>query len=60
MSKAKAICSSLVGHFKLTIEQCPTSEKEKEEMSKVSYASAVGSLMYAMVTRPDIAHANSC
>ena len=27
-------------------------------MSKVPYASAVGSLMYAMVfTRPDIAHA---
>ena len=27
-------------------------------MKKVSYASAVGSLMYAMVcTRPDIAHA---
>ena len=29
-----------------------------KEMSKVPYASAVGSLMYAMVcTRPDIAHA---
>ena len=30
---------------------------EKVEMSKVSYASVVGSLMYAMVcTRPDIRH----
>ena len=29
-----------------------------KEMSKVPYASSVGSLMYAMVcTRPDIAHA---
>ena len=29
-----------------------------KEMSKVPYASAVGSLMYAMVcTRPDISHA---
>jgi hypothetical protein len=32
--------------------------KEMDYMSKVPYASAVGSLMYAMVcTRPDIAHA---
>ena len=58
MSKTNAACSPLVGQFKLTSKQCPTSEKEKEEMSKVPYASAVGSLMYAMVcTRPDIAHA---
>ncbi|KAL6326013.1 hypothetical protein AAG906_038505 [Vitis piasezkii] len=35
----------------------PSNEKEKKEMRKVPYASAVGSLMYAMVcTRPDIAH----
>ncbi|RVW66917.1 Retrovirus-related Pol polyprotein from transposon TNT 1-94 [Vitis vinifera] len=34
------------------------SEKEKKEIRNVPYASAVGSLMYAMVcTRPDIAHA---
>ena len=58
MSKAKAICSPLVGHSKLTSKQCPTSEKEKEEMSKVPYAFVVDSLMYTMVcTRPDIAHA---
>uniref|UniRef100_A0A3Q7HPF2 Reverse transcriptase Ty1/copia-type domain-containing protein n=1 Tax=Solanum lycopersicum TaxID=4081 RepID=A0A3Q7HPF2_SOLLC len=36
------------------------SEEEKEYMSRVPYASAVGSLMYAMVcTRPDLAHAVS-
>ncbi|GKA82365.1 hypothetical protein Tco_0789113 [Tanacetum coccineum] len=36
----------------------PSSEKEKMEMSRVPYASAVGSLMFAMIcTRPDIAHA---
>ena len=58
MSKAKAVCSPLAGHFKLSSKQCPTSEKEKEEISRVPYSSAVGSLMYAMVcTRPDIAHA---
>ncbi|KAL6350377.1 hypothetical protein AAG906_004328 [Vitis piasezkii] len=58
MSKAKTISSPLVGHFKLTSKQCPTSEKENEEMRKMPYSSVVGSLMYVMVcTRPDIAHA---
>ena len=34
-----------------------TSEKEKQEMRGVPYASAVGSLMYVMVcTRPNIPH----
>eukprot|EP00253_Pinus_taeda_P003596 PITA_03596 len=39
-------------------ELCPKTQEEEEDMSRVPYASAVGSLMYAMVcTRPDIAHA---
>eukprot|EP00253_Pinus_taeda_P029457 PITA_29457 len=38
--------------------QCPKAQEEEEDMSHVPYASAVGSLMYAMVCiRPDIAHA---
>ena len=42
----------------LFAEQCPKTQEEEEDMSCVPYASAVGSLMYAMVcTRPDIAHA---
>ena len=50
--------SPLGSHLKLSSKQSPSSEKEKEEMPKVPYASTVGSLMYAMVcTRPDIAHA---
>ena len=41
---------------KLSKSQCPQDEKERAEMEKVPYASAVGSLMYAQVcTRPDIA-----
>ena len=45
-------------HFKLNKEQSPKTEEEKDHMSKVPYASAIGNLMYAMVcTRPDIAHA---
>jgi hypothetical protein len=43
---------------KLSADQCPKTQEEEEDMSHVLYASAVGSLMYAMVcTRPEIAHA---
>eukprot|EP00253_Pinus_taeda_P014701 PITA_14701 len=41
----------------LSAEQCPKTQEAEEDMSRVPYASAVSSLMYAMVcTRPDIAH----
>jgi hypothetical protein len=57
MSKAKPVSSTLAGHLKLSSKQSPTSEKEKDEMKKVPYASAVGSLMYAMVCmRPGITY----
>ena len=40
--------------------QSPSSPAEKEAMSKVPYASAIGSIMYAMLcTRPDVAYALS-
>eukprot|EP00253_Pinus_taeda_P007528 PITA_07528 len=40
------------------VEKCPKTQEEEEDMSRVRYASAVSSLMYAMVyTRLDIAHA---
>eukprot|EP00253_Pinus_taeda_P009959 PITA_09959 len=43
---------------RLFAELCPKTQEEEEDMSHVPYASAVGSLMYAMVcTGPDIAHA---
>jgi hypothetical protein len=45
----------LVG-VKLSADQCPKTHEEEEDMSRVPYASVVGSLMYAMVfTRSDIA-----
>jgi len=49
MKDAKPIGTSLAAHFKLSIELCPSDVKEKEEMSKIPYASKVGSLIYAMV-----------
>ena len=44
----------------LSKTQGPATAKEREEMSCIPYASAIGSIMYAMLcTRPDIAHAVS-
>ncbi|KAM1133510.1 hypothetical protein ACFX19_043460 [Malus domestica] len=45
---------------KLSSDQCPKNELEKEGMKDKPYASLVGSLMYAQVcTRPDLAFALS-
>ena len=42
----------------LSKDQCSKTPEEKEQMREVPYASAVGSLMYAMLcTRLDICHA---
>lgn len=58
MDKAKVVSSPFSNHFNLRSSQDPSTDKEKEDMEKVPYASVVGSLMYAMVyTRPNIAHA---
>ena len=58
MQNAKPVSIPLASHFKLSKEECPKTQEEMAHISKVPYASAVGSLMYAMVyTRPDIAHA---
>nr|GEX17555.1 retrovirus-related Pol polyprotein from transposon TNT 1-94 [Tanacetum cinerariifolium] len=35
-------------HFTLSSHECPKSEEDKEDMSRVPYSSAVGSFMYAM------------
>ncbi|KAA0033235.1 gag/pol protein [Cucumis melo var. makuwa] len=42
----------------LSKEQCPKTPQEVEDMRRIPYASAVGSLMYLMLcTRPDICYA---
>ena len=39
----------------LSTAQCPTTAEDREKMSVVPYASAIGSIMYAMLcTRPDV------
>ena len=56
MTDIKPINVPLRCDFKLS--EVPTTEDENALMSEVSHASAVGSLMCAMVyTRPDIAQA---
>lgn len=60
MQEAKVVSTPLTAHFRLSGQQCPTSEEEQQVMKKVPYANATGCLMYAMVcTRPDIAQAIS-
>ena len=58
VNDAKPRTTPLANHFKLSKEQSPKTAEERDHMTLVPYASAVGSLMYATVcTRPDIAQA---
>ncbi|KAK8662652.1 hypothetical protein V6N13_024543 [Hibiscus sabdariffa] len=44
----------------LSKEMCPSSPQEREHMSQIPYASAIGSIMYAMIcTRLDLSYALS-
>jgi len=50
-------CKPISTPLSINCSSCmiPSSKVERMEMSRVLYASAVGSLMYAMIcTRPDI------
>ena len=60
MAEARLVTTPLAGHFKLSSKLCPQSPEEEEKMSRVPYASVVGSLIYTMVyTGPDLAYAVS-
>lgn len=57
MNKAKQASSFLSSHLQLSSKHSTFTNKEKEDMSNILYASAVGSLMYVMAcTRPNITH----
>jgi len=59
MTKVRLITTLLADYFKLSSKQCLQSPKEKD-MSRVSYASTVESLMYDIVcTGSDLAYAIS-
>ncbi|GJT96449.1 retrotransposon protein, putative, ty1-copia subclass [Tanacetum coccineum] len=56
----KSVNIPLDEHFKLSLKDCPVRDYDVEMMSKVTYANALGSLMYLIVcTRPDIVYAVS-
>jgi hypothetical protein len=58
MSDAKLVSTPLDSHFRLSKDQSPKTEEEKDFMAKVLHASTIESLMYTMVCmRPNIAHA---
>ncbi|KAL2249801.1 UNVERIFIED_CONTAM: Retrovirus-related Pol polyprotein from transposon TNT 1-94 [Sesamum indicum] len=58
MKNAKPVRMSLENQFKLSNSDSPQTDSERAKMRVTPYASAIGSLMYAMIcTRPDIAHA---
>ncbi|GJU85887.1 retrovirus-related pol polyprotein from transposon TNT 1-94 [Tanacetum coccineum] len=58
MQYCKPISTLFPTDVKLSSKMSPSNEKERIEMSRVPYSSAVGILMFAMIcTRPNIAHA---
>lgn len=58
MQDCKPISTPLPINYKISSSMNPSNEAERMEMYRVPYASAAGSLMYAMIcTRPDIAQA---
>jgi hypothetical protein len=60
MPGAKKVTTPIAPHFKLSSTQCLVTDEDTEYMSRVSYSSVVGSLMYAMVCFcPDLSYAMS-
>ena len=60
MSEAKKAFLPLAHGIRLSETQSPSTFDERSRMSRISYASAIGSIMYAMIcTRPDVAFAIS-
>ena len=57
MHDGKPMDTLIERNLSLSLDMCPKSPEEKEQMSKVPYSSAIESLMYAMMcTRSDICY----
>ena len=55
MDQAKKGFLPVLQGVKLSHTQCPTIAEDREKMKDVPYASAIGSIMYALLcTRPDV------
>ena len=55
MDQAKKGFLPVLQGMKLSKTQCPTTAEDREKIKAISYASAIGSIMYAMLcTRPDV------
>ena len=60
MQDSKRGFLSMSHGIKLNKSQCPTMKDKRERMDKILYASAIGSIMYALLcTRPDVSRALS-
>ena len=60
MDQAKKGFLPVLQGVKLSKTQSPTTAEDRENMKDVPYASAIGSIMYAMLcTRPDVCRAIS-
>ncbi|CAH9089803.1 unnamed protein product [Cuscuta europaea] len=61
IDSAQPVNVPLASHFVLSKDQSPRTGPKIDRMKAVPYSSAIGSVMYLMVsTRPDIAYAVSC
>ena len=57
MHDCKPMDTPIEKNLSLSLDMCPKTSNEKEQMSKVPYSSVVSSLMYAMMcTPPDICY----
>jgi len=54
--EAKSVSSLLAPHFKLSVRMSPKTIDDREYMSRIPDASAVGSLMYDMVCMRQVYH----
>ncbi|KAK8610748.1 hypothetical protein V6N13_081904 [Hibiscus sabdariffa] len=60
MEESKRLFLPMRHGISLSKEMCPSTPQERERMSQIPYASAIGSIMYAMIcTRPDLSYALS-
>ena len=60
MEQSKRGLVPMVRGTSLSKDMCPKTKEERDNMSRIPFASAVGSIMYAMIcTRPDVSYALS-